>query len=100
MSADDEQGLAVENAILRQVGARFADPEDAVMNLRNADVLADGKVDASKLTAAADAVLKAKPHLAAGRRVAPRQGAGGVSNRDDERMDRIRAAVKARTGIT
>lgn len=103
--------LELENAILRHVGAKFADPDDAVMNLSTdsmrVEVLDDGKVDVDKLTKAADALLAKKPHLAAGATPAkgptarPHQGAGGNGDGkpDPTQLERMKAAVEARTGI-
>lgn len=61
------RSASLELAVLRSAGSRFADPADALQFLSPADLVgADGEVDARALGAAVDALLEAKPYLAAG----------------------------------
>lgn len=111
--------LTVENAIMRHVGTKFADLDDAVLNLgdKASEFVEDGKIDVDKLGKVADALLEKKPHLAAsgspagggqtgngGGTARPHQGAGngndGKGGADPELMKRMGTAVQQRTGIT
>lgn len=56
----------VEAAVLRAAAGKFADPEDAIVHLReDIEVGPDGRPDSAAVTRAVDELLERKPHLKA-----------------------------------
>lgn len=90
----DEAAAQVRAAVLEAAGARLHDPTDALGNVDLTQVVdANGAVDPAKVTAALDALVSKKPHLAkSGQRYAP-PGIGGGAPAGANEGDKVKAAL-------
>jgi hypothetical protein len=94
----------LEQGVLAAAAGRFADPTDALrmVDVSDVHVTADGVLDAPAVRAKLDALLQAKPYLAANRQLGPAPLPGGGGGRTPVVHDfnaELRAGIRgARSG--
>lgn len=102
------QARIVRAEVRAAAGGKLADPEDAVrlLDLSSFDLDDEGNLDTAKVAAAIDALLKAKPYLAAGtatRQRTPDFDAGARGTGSDENAalngDPLLNSLKSKLGI-